>query len=314
MNKKRILLGLLKKLGLGLIFATSIMWLSCSKSDDDNDVQQGETLIASFQHNGIERDYQLYRPANLQQNAPLVFVLHAYGGSASLIRNYSAMNALATENGFAVCYPQGLIDGSGNAFWNVGYDFHQDQTVDDSDFLKSLAVFLQNEYQLSSDLTFATGMSNGGDMCYLLACEQFGTFKAVAPVAGTMMQDIYDNCTQSAIPVLAINGDNDDITLWEGDLDNSDGYGAYMPAMDAFELWGNRNNCGETTTENLPDLVTADNSNVTALKYMACSNNNQVWLYRINNGGHDWPKSSGNQDISASREIWSFFSIYINNN
>jgi len=297
-----------------IIMAANLLMLACSVNKNNSPGQVSEVINASIEHGGLTRDYQLYKPANLGENAPLLFVLHGYGGSANLIRNYSAMNAQADLHGFMVCYPQGIVDDFGNPFWNVGYDFHMNESVDDSDFLKTLAVLLQSEYQLSNKFTFATGMSNGGDMCYLLACEQSDTFKAIAPVAGTMMQNIYDNCAQDSMPVLAINGDNDSITLWEGDLDNSDGYGVYMPVLDAFEFWGVQNDCGEFITEDLPDIVTTDNSDVTALKHTTCINNNQVWLYRINNGGHDWPKSSGNQDISASSEIWSFFSIYIDNN
>ena len=53
--------------------------------------------------------------------APLVVVLHGYTGSASGIKNYSEMNAIADLNGFAVCYPQGTIDDFGSTFFNVGY-------------------------------------------------------------------------------------------------------------------------------------------------------------------------------------------------
>ena len=33
----------------------------------------------------------------------------------------------------------------------------------------------------------------------------------------------------------------------------------------------------------------------------------EVWLYTVEGGGHDWPGAFGNMDISASREIWTFF-------
>ena len=33
---------------------------------------------------GIERTYKLYLPANIKPNAPLIFVLHGYGGSNNL--------------------------------------------------------------------------------------------------------------------------------------------------------------------------------------------------------------------------------------
>ena len=110
MKRKKFKTEILNKMTLGVMLLTSVMWLSCSNSDDDNNGQPAQTIDATFEHGGLTRDYQLYKPANLPANAPLLFVLHSYSGSASLIRNYSAMNALANENGFAVCYPQGLID------------------------------------------------------------------------------------------------------------------------------------------------------------------------------------------------------------
>ena len=105
--------------------------------------------------------------------------------------SYSGMNTIADEYGFAVCYPNGTIDQSGNRFWNVGYNMHQNETVDDVDFLSLLAQHLQEEYHLSSQNTFSSGMSNGGDISYMLACQAPDIFSAIAPVAGCMMTWIY---------------------------------------------------------------------------------------------------------------------------
>ena len=77
---------------------------------------------------------------------------------------YSGMNEIAETNGFAVCYPQGTTDNNGNTFFNVGYSFHWNQTVDD--FIIALAEYLQAHYNLSPINTFSTGMSNGGEMSY----------------------------------------------------------------------------------------------------------------------------------------------------
>jgi polyhydroxybutyrate depolymerase len=224
------------------------------------------------------------------------------------------MNAIADANGFAVCYPQGTKDSSQSRFWNVGYEFHQDETVNDSDFLKSLALYLQAQHNLNFQYTFATGMSNGGDMCYMLACEQPETFKAIAPISGSMMEWIYNSCPVNSVPVFEIHGTNDDITLWEGDMDNSDGWGAYLSVPDTFNFWVQQNNCTQTLIENLPNIDNSDGSTVTSEKRTSGINNNEVWLYTVNNGGHDWPGSWGNMDIDSSTEIWNFFNNYINNN
>ena len=159
-----------------------------------------------FNDNGQIREYYLYIPNSIQDNAPLVFVLNGYTGSAGGIMGYAGMNEIAQENGFAVCYPQGLSDQSGNNFWNVGYEFHDNQMVNDVNFLSSLANYLQDEYNLSEENTFSTGMSNGGDMSYMLACQANDIFKAIAPVAGCMMEEIYNTCDSSPVPVFEIDG------------------------------------------------------------------------------------------------------------
>ena len=140
----------------------------------------------NFLHNGLNREYIYYAPVNIQPDAPLVFVAHGFTGSAQGIMNYCGMNTVADQNGFAVCYPQGTSDSWGDNFWNVGYDFHSGVTVDDVGFIVSLASYLQSTYQLSTVNTFFTGMSNGGELCYLLACEVPNVFRAFAPVAGTI--------------------------------------------------------------------------------------------------------------------------------
>ena len=68
-------------------------------------IDDGSCIIPlNFNFDGIERQYLLYLPENLPNNAPLVFVLHGYTGNAQGIMEYSGMNEVAELNGFAVCY------------------------------------------------------------------------------------------------------------------------------------------------------------------------------------------------------------------
>ena len=46
-------------------------------------------------------------------------------------------------------------------------------------------------------------------------------------------------------------------------------------------------------------------------KHINGINNNEVWLYKVVNGGHDWPGVYGNMDINAGEEVWNFFSQYL---
>ena len=274
-----------------------------------------ESTYTSFSHHGIDRDYIYYQPEGLEENSPLIFVMHGYSSDAETIRNYSNMNDIADEYGFAVCYPRGTVDDSGNRFWNVGYDFHPNETVDDVDFLKELAIYLQSEYNLNTDKVFATGMSNGGDMCYMLACQASDTFKAIAPVAGMILQEIMDTCNPTnLISIFEIHGVNDNVTYYDGDPTSSGGWGAYPSIPSIIEYWADLNNCTEFFTEDLPNTNTTDGSYVVSEKNYGADNNNEVWLYKIYGGGHDWPGSQGaNMDIDASLEVWLFFEHIINN-
>ena len=264
---------------------------------------------------GQERQYYLYLPDGISDDAPLVFVLHGYSGDALGIMNYSGMNQVADDNGFAVCYPQGLSDDWDYNFWNVGYDWHEYETVDDVEFLTELAEYLRGEYDLSRDHVFSTGMSNGGDMSYLLACEASEIFRAIAPVAGCMMTWIYDSCDPiDPIPVFEIHGTDDDVTWWEGaDEIFNDGWGPWESVDTTFNFWTQLNGCTDFTMDTLPDINTSDGSYVISHKNTNGVNNNEVWLYEVVNGGHDWPGAYGNMDINSSEEIWNFFTNFIDN-
>lgn len=265
-----------------------------------------------FEHEGINRQYIYYEPLELNEQKPLVFVMHGFTGDASGIKNYSGMNQIADQYGFAVCYPRGTTDSDGNRFWNVGYAFHEDETVNDIGFLTELASYLQINYDLNPDFTFATGMSNGGEMCYMLACQANDTFRAVAPVAGMILQDILDECQDSnPIPIFEIHGSEDNITPISGDPNNNDGWGAYPSIPFTINYFSEKNECSTLQTETLPDLDPSDGSYVVSEKHLNGINNNEVWYYEIIGGGHDWPGAWGNMDINAGEEAWLFFQKYI---
>ena len=294
-----------------LISLTIVLFVSRKNTTEEN-------LIA-FDMNGETRQYILHRPDGLQENSPLVFVLHGLGGSASGIREYSRMDKVADENGFAVCYPQGTggsedtkYTKKGTHFWNVGYEVHKNETVDDVEFITSLAMFLQEKYNLDSEKIFCTGMSNGGDMSYLLGCAAPDIFKAIAPITGCMMKWIYDSCNENdPVPVFHVHGTADHTTYYDGDEENRDEWGAYMGVERTINLWIERNECSNTSVDTLPDIDKNDGSIVIAQKNTGGKNNNEVWFYKVIGGDHEWPqgwpKNSGNQDLNTSAEIWNFF-------
>ena len=280
--------------------------------------------VQTFLSGGLEREYMLYIPQSAEKNSPLVFMLHGLGSTHTIIMNYSQMNQVADKHGFVVCYPQGIRGAEntrhtkkGTPFWNVGYETHKNETVDDVSFIKSLAIYLQQEYNLDPEKTFCAGMSNGGDMSYLLGCEAPDIFKAIAPITGCMMGWIYESCNKNdPVPVFQVHGTADKTTYYDGDVDNRDKWGAYMGVETTINFWVDRNECKEVNIDTLPDIDRNDGSIVITEKYTGGRNNNEVWFYKVINGDHEWPPGwpvkSGNGDLNTSEEIWKFFQHFIN--
>ena len=280
-----------------------------------------------FPHQGLQRTYWLHVPTDLKPGAPLMVVIHGYTSGAKYIMDYSKMNDIADREGFVVVYPQGTVDLQGNTFFNVGYDFHRDSSVNDLSFIRELTVDVSQHFDSNPSKIFATGMSNGGDMSYMLACTSTDIFKAFAPVAGVLMKEIRDSCdTDAPIPLFEMHGTHDYTSLYDGDMDNSDGYGAYLDLPSSTQFFVEANGLSKKRTTRLEDKTPNDGSTVIFERYYAEDNDLQVWFYIIEGGGHHWPGAqvpwwqypmdwvraqSDNNDINASEDVWSFFSEYL---
>lgn len=293
-----------------IVFFISI---SCEKNDIENNFIPEITYPYefSFNHDGLNRLYTLYKPDNLKDNAPLVFVMHGYTSNSTNIMNYSNMNDIADENGFMVCYPQGTVNiYTGQTHWNA--NLKEMSSVDDSNFLTALAKKLQGEYNLSQENTFACGMSNGGFMSYTLACEKNDTFKAIGSVTGTMSGYDWENCQSNKVPILQISGTNDNVVPMDGSMSSAGGWGGAPKIQDIISYWSNINECSNVQNIDIPNINSQDNSYVKLEKRTDCFSNNEVWFYTVYGGAHTWPGAWGNMDINASKEIWEFFSRYLN--
>ena len=263
-----------------------------------------ETRTETLRSGGVERTYRLHLPANLPDNAPLVIVLHGYGGDAN--PEAFGMNATADRHGFAVCYPQGERDSRGKRCWNVGYPSQAEMPIDDVQFLEELIGHLHRHYGLSRRNVFCTGMSNGGDMCYLLAAQRPDLFAALGPVAGFMSVAILrEDKSLQPVPLFEIHGTADPTTRWEGDLTGEGGWGAYLPIPMAVGYWAAKNKCLEHRIDTLSRG--ADGLQVIAHRYTGGTDGNEVWLYETLGGKHSWKKTG----VDTCEELWRFFSRYV---
>jgi len=178
---------------------------------------------------------------------------------------------------------------------------HRDQSVDDVQFVRGLAERLTRDLQLDRRAVFATGFSNGGDMSFLLGTQREPFVAAIAPVGGTMMQCWAKGFRPAArISVLAANARDDTTTRWDGDLNNRDGWGAYLSTEAVMDLWVKglalerieRKNPGKT---------------IQLSHWSTASDATEARLYALELGGHHWPRTLGDESETTAETIWHFF-------
>jgi len=269
-----------------------------------------QTINASITHDGIQRDYILYIPElyDGSSDVPLVLNFHGFGSNANQQMFYGDFRDIADTEGFLLAHPEGTTF-IGNQFWNVGFP-GLSSTIDDVGFTEALIDELAASYAIDLDRVYATGMSNGGFMSFLLACQLSEKVAAVASVTGSMTQDTFNDCNaQLPTPVLQIHGTEDDVVLYNGNT-------LSIPIADVISYWVDYNNCETTpTTTTLPDLDVLDGSTIEHSVYEDGDNGITTEHMKVIGGGHTWPGSilnttGTNQDIDASMEIWLFFSRY----
>lgn len=298
------------------VICFSIVIFSCEKKELEifKIIDPSWTLKElNFNHNGQERGYNLYKPKFLTENSPLVLLLHGQKSNVNDIMEYSAMNTVADNGNFMVCYPQGSISPiTNNSHWNSNLEISD---IDDVDFLSKLALKIQKDFNLNTENIFVAGMSNGGFMAYTIACEKPDIFNSIASVAGTMSGYDWKNCSPiERIPVLQISGTKDMTVPYDGSMDTKYGWGGAPNIEKVIKFWSDLNLCSKEEIVNFNDINKSDGSTVELTKKIGKDGKIEVWFYKIIGGGHDWPgwtRNWGNKDINTSSEIWKFFKKHL---
>jgi polyhydroxybutyrate depolymerase len=269
---------------------------------------------------GRTRSYHVHVPPHYDGTAPTPVVLAYHGAMTNglMMAAFSGMNKKADEAGFVVVYPNGT--GSGNLvfFWNAGghRDTAADAKIDDVAFTAKLLDDLAIIVNVDPKRVYATGLSNGGMMCYRLAAELSDRIAAIAPVAGTMVIDQPDPIRP--VPVIHFHGTEDTLVRFGG----ADGRGRrfipFKSVDETMRVWVKLNGCpDEPTVSDLPDKVD-DGTTVTCKCWGPGEQGGEVVLYTITGGGHTWPGKpriveflgKSTKDISANDLLWEFFEKY----
>lgn len=295
-----------------LLVMTVTGFASCAKSTTPMDGEETFRINDTIVVDGITRTYLLNLPPNYYSTSgfSLVIAMHGGGGSAKQFERTSLLSEKANEAGFIVVYPDGygLI-----RTWNAGAccgGAVRDH-VDDVKFISALIDRLVSKYKINPMKVYATGHSNGGMMCYRLACELSNKIAAIAPNASTMV--VTQACLPSRpVPILHMHSKLDEHVIYTGGYGNGIS-GVYCPPLDSvFQVWSLNNQCAD------PVKVIVSNSSYTLTEWLSCSNNASIHYYLTKDGGHAWPgglpghggADPPSQAINANNLMWDFFQQY----
>lgn len=205
-------------------------------------------------------------------------MLHGINGTASGIRGYSGLDALA-RHGALVVYPT-----ADHGEWNqapavIG------SIPDDVGYLEALAAALQVAGCVQIRRAFATGLSNGAGMAYRLACSSALPVVAIATISGDYLGS--DDCRLShPVAALAMHG-TADTTVPLGGVT----YGTSVhPAVERWAAgWAALDGCTARS----------------GLHWTGCRGSVDVRLIEIAGGKHEWFRSP-----SATVSVQAYFERY----
>jgi polyhydroxybutyrate depolymerase len=257
---------------------------------------------------GASRTFRVYRPPTLPAAAPLVVMLHGgFGTGAQAERSYH-WDAEAARGHFVVAYPDGL-----DRAWNTGggcCGVPGRTGTDDIGFITAMVSAIEREVPVNPRRVYATGISNGGIMAYILACHTT-IFAALGPDSATEL----GSCRAPApISVIHIHGTADKNIPYHGARGDGIAHidGPAIPALNA--TWRHIDRCAAPVAKTA-GVVTTSTAN--------CRAGRAVELITIAGAGHQWPGAAPDwlaQKLlhtdppstapDATQVIWQFFAAH----
>jgi poly(3-hydroxybutyrate) depolymerase len=159
---------------------------------------------------GTEREYILTLPDNYDPSHayPVIFGWHPLGGDMQgvaedgfgFLGGYYGLREQANDTVIFVA-ANGLPNDMGNRGW-------PNTNGRDIAFLEAMLARFRSELCIDESRLLSTGFSFGGMMSDLIACQLGQTFRAIAPMAGTLITS-YNTCVNEPVPALIIHGDVD---------------------------------------------------------------------------------------------------------
>jgi len=279
-------------------------------------------------HDGLEREFFVFLPSTYDgdRQYPVAIFMHGYGGSATGTdaEVTNGLTRYAEEFGYIVVFPQAtwfMSEGAPEDRWEVtswnhisdAFDSGPEGPIckadadafpcppecgncgqcgwascnDDVGFLEALVARVVRGFAVDEERFYVSGFSNGAMMAHRMACEAPELFAAAALVGGRVEPGF--ECTPATpLPLLQINGGNDDVVPFDGRVSES-GY-FYSSTASTAAFWNFGAACADLKEEWTTPAIEQEAASCT----VACGGSEResidcVWP----DGNHRWPGTPG---------------------
>lgn len=177
---------------------------SASLTQTVNKKKSGVFIDSTMTWDDITRYYEVYLPASLPANPPMLLMLHGtkytttFDPEAIISQNWG-WQSLADKYGFILVKPASTWDPTSTQWnWNAyfmdaAFPASESGTCteppatgcpDDAGFLRQLIVNLTAQYNVNPNAVYVTGMSSGAQMTERVGVEISDLVAAIAPASG----------------------------------------------------------------------------------------------------------------------------------
>lgn len=255
-----------------------------------------------------QRRYIVHVPTGYvaDKPTPVVLTLHGSGSTAAQQMALTGIADSSDKHGFVVIAPQAVA-----GQWQLP-DYNGTTAVtDEAAYLRTVMAEVDQKVCLDHSRQYASGMSLGSIMTFVLACAQEQTFAAFGGVGATFYRPV---CGQSPpAPIIYFHGGQDTVVpIGGGNVRGFD----FSPVQQTMVDWAAHNRCSPTPAK-------TQIGEATRFLWSGCAANADVDYYRVAGAGHTWPGGpvdvanlieptlgKTTRDVSANDLMWQFFSRY----
>jgi len=296
------------------------------------------TNYTTFEVDG--RSVDAFVPQCVHANSPIILALHAWATSQKMEEKVDRLAQYAGSECAVIVYPQGNVRGSLMGMvgwsWNAGgcCPNANINEIDDVTFLDHVITGVSTKFQVSDELVFVVGLSNGGMMANRFSCSN-KKVKAFVAVSGPLINGTGEKGSEAftcarSLPYLHFHGTADGVVPYDGCKAEDKGFEAckelakspgfpplpWPTVPEVMADWRARNGI----QSNVSGRITFKNASTSCESWGSSANN--VTLCSVGGEGHAWPGiCSGmasrmpgmhcSHDIDASEHVMEFFRKYM---